>query len=91
MIVGIDRFTQPLQSEFDIIRLQWRQLSTAVRYRSFGNLSKYSFASMRAADRSRVNFSRMKGSCGIPNPQSQPGATNEESRAGPAELALGGR
>jgi hypothetical protein len=38
---------------------RFRQLSTSVRYTSFGKRSKYSAASFLAAERSLVNFSRM--------------------------------
>src|SRR5258706_909151 len=44
---------------------RWRQLSTSVWYRSLGKRSKYSAASFLAAVRSRVNFSRTKGSWGM--------------------------
>jgi hypothetical protein len=67
MIAGVDRLAQPFKGELDLSDCRWRQLSTSVWYRSFGKRSKYSAASFFAAWRSLVNFSRMKGSCGIAN------------------------
>jgi hypothetical protein len=65
MIIGVDRFAQPLQSELDIVRLQMAPALDLDLVSVLREALEDSMASFFAAWRSLVNFSRMKGSFGI--------------------------